>query len=153
MINSTLLSEITDKAVKSVSQRLAAIEMQGPCEARPLKGADMLSILAYGDYQLNIRMYAEHGVIASITRNMLHADEMDEDTKTVYLSEYFNILCGGIVSSYNRAMRASARFGIPQVNALPPPSKGCSVVSELCYQCDSGIIKLEFLDCSTTAHS
>lgn len=68
-----------------------------------------------GDYGLSLTLFTPTPVLLELAIGMRRGAETDEDTAAVYVTEFFNILCGRLVSSLNSTTHTSARFGIPRV--------------------------------------
>lgn len=90
----------------------------------PLGGAlKTFQIDVDGDYTLHLSLCLPTSVLQELAVGMRRGADTDEDTATAYVTEFFNILCGKIVSTLNQRSHVSSRFGIPQVvDGVPPPS-------------------------------
>lgn len=145
---------IIDKAIKDVSNKVLGLPIQN-ATAQDMAKQNMqaeeirsLVISTYGDYCMTIVFSAERDILCAIARNMKHgADACDADI-AIYTTEFFNILCGQIISAINMKNHVRARFGIPQV------VKGAYVIGvtednlyrqEYFYRIDYGTIKLEII--------
>lgn len=151
MNNARQLLEITDHAIKTVSFKVARLEMKkSSCDKQKnWNDTDFLMTATSGDYELFILLFAECSVIHAITQNMKHGVPPREEDIPLYFKEYFNILCGHVVSCYNNANHASARFGVSQFftrHAKDRPYPKNTPLHELCYQCSDGQIKVAFVN-------
>lgn len=107
-----------------------------------------LIISTQGDYCLTIVLSAEKDILRSIASNMKHGADADDSDIAIYTAEFFNILCGQIVSAINIKNHLKARFSIPQC------IKGAYLIGiteegfyrrEYFYRSDYGTVKLEIL--------
>lgn len=112
------------------------------------ENVNTLIVTTKGDYCLTIAFYADIQVLRGITENMKRGAKASDTDIEIYTTEYFNILCGHVITNFNRESHTSARFSIPKM------VKGCYMESvpfeaqkrqELFYNCTYGPIKLETL--------
>lgn len=148
------LSEITDRAVKDISKKVARVEMHNADSAViDDENSSSLVTTAKGDYELTIVFYTSICVMRAITENMKRGESADEEDIAVYTKEFFNILCGHVISMLNRSIHASARFGIPQFLKGPYREDEHSMpqaLNEMCYQCSYGPVKIRTIFQSKT---
>lgn len=135
-----------DAAVKDVSRRVAKLEMVNTDSAEiDMLDAISLVITTKGDYCLTIVFYAGSAVLRAITENMKREATTSNDEIVIYITEYFNILCGHIVTAMNRMASTSARFGIPEIVKGSYFSKEDSKkeeCQEFFYHCPYGTVSL-----------
>lgn len=147
MSTEPILSEITDRAVKDISKKVARMDMLN-ADAVPVEedGADSCSLVttAKGDYELTIVFCAGFRVMRAIAENMKRGESANEEDIAIYTKEFFNILCGHVVSALNRAIHASARFGIPQflIGPFRNDQYNMQAASALYYQSCYGPVKI-----------
>lgn len=107
-----------------------------------------LVVTAKGDYCLTIAFYAESHVLRGITENMKRGATASDTDIEIYTTEYFNILCGHVITNVNKAAHTSARFGIPKMVKgcyMDDTPFGAQIRQELFYDCGFGPVKLETL--------
>lgn len=77
---------------------------------------------------------AQPQVYRMIAEKMKGQPIVDTQDMEMYLKEYFNILCGQIISRINRETKSSMRFGIPTYH-----EKGIDLAADpavrICYEC------------------
>ena len=109
------ISEIIDKSVKDISKRVAKIDVSK--EKINLLGKLETPYTIFsainGDYQIILSFCTDRAVLKAIAENMMHGKELNEDEVLIYTSEYFNILCGHVVSSINREFYLKSSFSVP----------------------------------------
>ncbi|MEG0566364.1 MAG: chemotaxis protein CheX [Hungatella sp.] len=148
-ITSLNISGILDTAVKDISKQVVGLTMQDvPAQHVEMEEPCSMSITTQGDYCLRIVLYADGRILRAMAQNMKHGVSADDTDISIYTTEYFNILCGRIVSAMNMKHHSSARFGIPKFVrgayqnrfAQEPQCR-----QEYFYNCNIGTIKLETL--------
>lgn len=123
------LLEITDHVVKDISRRVAHLEIQSVAAASiDIADSSSLVMNTDGNYPLTMVLYADSRVLRGITLHMKHGETFDDDEVLVYTTEFFNILCGHVITEVNNRSHTVTRFGIPQIvkgvyNLLPPARK------------------------------
>lgn len=110
------LYEILDSAVKDITKRVAKMELTnvGTSDIDQEKARSLVTT-THGDYVLTIIFHTSDVVLKGITRNMKRGGDVEESDIAIYAAEYFNILCGHVISAMNRKAHTAARFGIPKV--------------------------------------
>lgn len=110
------IMEVLDTAVKDITKRVAKFDMvPAECAVPDAGDSNSLVTTANGDYQLTIVFYAPNRVLQAITENMKRGKISDAQDIEIYTVEFFNILCGHVVTAMNNSIHASARFGIPRL--------------------------------------
>lgn len=138
--------EILDTAVKDISKRVAKLDMLNADSAEiNTEGSSSLVSTTKGDYCLTIILYTEDRVLRAITENMKRGVAADDADIPIYTTEYFNILCGHVVSTMNNRAHTAARFTIPRIvkgrcEDIEPESE---LKQELFYNCSYGPVKVE----------
>lgn len=146
------LTELVDKSVKCMTKRVTGLEMQRLKIPVKLKQeTSSLRICTTGDYRAEIILNAEDSLLLEITRNMKHAENTSAEEVPLYTTEYFNILCGYIISHLNNRLHIKSRFGIPQFTSgfyeqCPFPEK--SMEMELFFRCPYGAMRLKSISLS-----
>lgn len=142
--------EILDTAMKNISKRVAKLDMFNSATVEIDKDKSCSFVITTkGDYCLTIVLYAGNDVLRAITENMKRGETADESDIAVYTTEYFNILCGHVISAMNNSIHASARFGVPQMvkgRYMEDDSpNSMENKQELFYKCAYGPLKVETL--------
>lgn len=128
MLTEQNLLEITDTAVKDISQRVAKLDMQRT-EIADIDSTDSSSlvIVADGHYPLTLVLYAGKRVLRAIGEHMKREEIVDDDEISIYTTEFFNILCGHVITMLNNRSHTETRFGIPHMQnglySLLPPNR------------------------------
>lgn len=124
------LLDITDRSVRMVAHKIARLEITrlGPV-AFDRESVRTLVAVTRGDYTLEVALRAGPELLRAIAESMRRGPVDDEGQVAEYVTEFFNILFGNVVSEFNRHSRASARFGLPRVvreghGTGPVPQRG-----------------------------
>lgn len=143
---------IVDSAVKDISKRVAKLNISNT-ESVKIEADDTCTLYTTtsGDYHLTIALHTDSRVLRAITENMKRSAAVSEEDIAIYPIEYFNILCGHVVTAMNNIQRTKARFDIPRIIIGPyetiyntPEQRW-----EYCYDCPYGPVKLEtFYHCA-----
>lgn len=114
MDNTINFNEILDRAIKDISKRVAKLDITD-ADITPISVEDSSSLVSTtnGDYIITIVLHTGDNVLRAITENMKRGSCDDESDITTYTTEYFNILCGHIVSTMNNKAHKKARFSVP----------------------------------------
>lgn len=130
-----LLHRIIDEAVINITKRVANITLKRSDGLRPgSSGHSTLRITTTGAYRMTFVYRAPPRVFQIIADTMKRRSCTDEADMAEYVKEYFNILCGRIVSGINRETGASVRFGLPEYRREEAPSQGGEAVG-IQYEC------------------
>lgn len=149
MIANIDLSNIVDTAVTDISKRVAKLEFT-KAETTDFKGDKICSLVttAKGDYDLTVILYAGSQVLRAIAVNMKRGVAVSDEDIVIYTTEYFNILCGHIISMINTLNKKKARFGVPQImRGMYQEALDAAPIErwEHIYNCPVGLMKLETL--------
>lgn len=143
------LRQITDAAVRDISQKVAHTELtESTVEPFKTDGVRSLITVTQGDYELTFVFSAASSVLAAFARNMRHGQMPDAGGVETCACEFLNILCGRIVSQLNRRLHVSARFGVPQVVDgffSYKTRRETDTHYEFCYRCRYGLILVRTL--------
>lgn len=141
--------EILDTAVKDISKKVAKLDMLNTDSAEiNTEGSSSLVTTTNGDYALTIIFYTEEPVLRAITENMKRGQAANAEDIPIYTTEYFNILCGHIITNMNKKSHTSARFGVPRMVKGQCNEETQSELhdkQELFYNCSYGPIKVKTL--------
>ena len=132
------LEGIVNDTVVSVTKRLAGISLF-PCDT--VSDCDdaswaVLKIAITGLDENNFSFYyrAPSHVYKAIAEHMKQGEVENAEDMEIYLKEYFNILCGNIISKINRAINTSMRFGIPDYYDQGVITEQTQLM-KVCYEC------------------
>ena len=135
---SDLIYAVMDETTVDITKRVAGITLT-KCQpdGRKQRGG-VLSVSTTGDYEIALVYCAPEEILFEIVKNMKRGP-FESDEMEIYLREYFNVLCGRIISQINRQAKVSARFGLPKYDTVEPHM----VYDErnavkACYNCDGG---------------
>lgn len=153
MVDYETLSKIIDDAVGDISFKLASIEMHRIQEvdvsfSQPIN----LAVTLKGSKEIRIILQADKALLTKISEQMKHQVIESDSDVTLYATEYFNILCGHIIASYNNIYRNRIRFSVPyqwKNDSSGACEKG--IVHQFNYKCKSGILSIQVIFCSINA--
>lgn len=116
MTDRKLLLDLMDQAVRDITLRMTGIELVRVEQAASHRedGANpLLSIEIKGGDGFTLFYSAEERLLRAIAQRMKRRPVEDLAEAVEYDKEYFNVICGHAVSSYNRIKKTSLRFGVP----------------------------------------
>lgn len=137
---------LVNETVINVTKRVAGITLSPSPESAENFDADwsVIKISISGmENECSFYYRAQPHVYRAIAEFMKRRPlESDEDME-VYIKEYFNILCGRIVSRLNRETKSSMRFGLPIYSETGEAPWG-DPMFRLCFECmgSDGIISI-----------
>lgn len=137
--------EILDSAVKDITKRVAKMDFTSTGVSEILGHSSSLVTTTQGDYILTIIFHTSDVVLMGITQNMKRGAAVEEGDIAIYAAEYFNILCGHVVSAMNQKAHTAARFAIPKVikGGYTDEEVQASNKNALFYCCPLGMVKVE----------
>ena len=106
------LTEIFDQVVRDITRREAGICL-APGEAEP--SGEVFTVYAVFErgFDTCLSMRAEAAMFVRLTRGMMQREDVTDRDVEDFTKEYFNVLCGHIVSRLFRETRVPARFSPP----------------------------------------
>ena len=106
------LAEIFDQVVRDITRREAGICL-APGEAEP--SGEIYTVYAVFERGCGtcLSMSAEAAMFVRLTRGMMQREDVTDRDVEDFTKEYFNVLCGHIVSRLFRETRVPARFSPP----------------------------------------
>ena len=106
------LTEIFDQGVRDITRREAGICL-APGEAEP--SGEVFTVYAVFErgFDTCLSMSAEAAMFVRLTRGMMQREDVTDRDVEDFTKEYFNVLCGHIVSRLFRETRVPARFSPP----------------------------------------
>lgn len=138
---------ILDTVMKDISARVAGLTVQNVSEkeigTKISSEPYSLIIDTRGDYDMRIILSADAHVMQTITKNMKRGREVAEEDIPIYSGEFFNILCGHIVSTVNTQNKKKASFGIPKFIKGSYPETDIGNSQHYFYKCQEGAMELE----------
>ncbi len=111
------IQEILDDAVRDITKRLAGIDLErAHSSLLDDEDEDVASLYTAttGSFQIKVVCHAQTRLLRYIAEKMARRPVEDSEMEEVYVKEYFNILCGHVISKINRLTNGSARIGIPE---------------------------------------
>lgn len=137
--------KILDNAVRDITKRIAGIDLE---TAKWPQGDDNEVASLYtdtrGSYKITVVYHAETRLLRYIANKMARRPVEDPEDVEMYAKEYFNILCGNIISTINQMTKSSARFGIPQYcRGFYTAEDYPGVVLEVSYRSIAGGLQLQ----------
>ena len=151
MFTKETIFPIIDSAMKDISNRVAKVQVTSLTGDVSLSADDPFTIFSTtkGDYTLTVVFCTDYCVLQELTHNMKrNGEEVSEEEISIYMKEFFNILCGHIISAVNRTEHLCADFGVPNfVKGCYKEKLSASIHFHGQYYYDSpyGRLKLETL--------
>ncbi len=149
MLSSSKITNIMDASVKDISKRVAKIDVSVEAEDMYHEPSTpyTLFVTTSGDLQLTLSLCTDKSVLKTITENMKRGQDASDEDILIYTSEYFNILCGHIVSSINRNFLLKTDFSVPQVvEGICFRPKEDEIHHQRFYNYNCGTVKFETLN-------
>lgn len=148
MLPFQVISQIVDECTLDISKRVAKIDVA-------IKQDDIiyeaekpftLYVTTSGDYNMIVSLCMDKSILETITKNMKHCSSVSDEDISICVIEYFNILCGRIISSVNKQLSLKSYFSIPQLieGICFKPDKSCAIYERF-YDFNCGIAKFETL--------
>lgn len=106
------LAEIFDEIIRDITQREAGICLHA--QASPPEG-ELCTVFATFEhgYHTSLSLCAEMSIFRRLTQHMMEMEEVSPQDVEDFAKEYFNVLCGHIVSRLFQLTKVPARFGVP----------------------------------------
>lgn len=116
-MSTDILEENVSKVIIDIFLQVAKIAVIAIEKPTEVFCDDIISLVTTtkGDYSFEMAMYAHEYMINAICQNMKHSTQINKEDIQDYVGEFFNIICGQIVSNFNRQTKKSALFSIPKV--------------------------------------
>lgn len=146
MVQWESIEELMDEVVKDVTKKMAGIDLErANTDVLPSDGkVSALIAEVSGTDGFTLVYNAEDALLWEIAQNMKHRPVEDMDEVGEYTREYFNVICGHVISRLNRKTQSSLRFAIPQY--LPFPFVGKEEKDDalvLYYQSQQGSARVQ----------
>lgn len=115
---------IIDDIIRDVSIKVAKLDLCSYDPARiSLENRIAVITTVTGNFEGSIVFSSDNHVIRGISENMKHEQITQESEIEIYAVEFFNILCGRIITALCNRSRLPARFNIPQLLPGGPPDE------------------------------
>lgn len=139
--------EVLDTIVKEITKKIGKIEIYNiDLISLNENNSNSVIITTVGDYNLTIVLYAEITFMQAITENMKRGKILDIAEIDLYIKEYFNILCGRVITTMNNTIKKSAKFTVPNVVKgiyLMDVTQENLDIEELYYKSNYGFAKVQ----------
>lgn len=108
-----MMKEIMDECMVQVARQMLSLELK-PVDGSldDLKEYNLVIASIKGSYEMTMVMAAEKSLFRMIAEHMSRGRATECDISE-YAIEYFNVLCGRIISIFNRRMKTAYRFKVP----------------------------------------
>lgn len=108
----SLLTSIFDEVIRDVTRREVGIRLTVQ-ESVPEK--ELCTVFANFEqgYRTSLSLCAEEALFRRLAQNTLETEDISPQDVEDFAKEYFNVLCGHIVSRLYEVTKIPARFGIP----------------------------------------
>lgn len=106
------LAQLLDQVVREVTEREAGIRLQVGAGEPSGEVCTVYTSFRRG-YQTVLSLCAERSLFTRLTRGMMQEDEVSAQDVEDFSKEYFNVLCGRIVSLMYPETKVAARFELP----------------------------------------
>lgn len=135
MLSEKAVMEIADGAVCDIARRLSGVELtQAPSSLLSSNEGHSLVIHTKRGYSLTVVLHASNTFLLSAAGRMKRETVSTFEEAAVYVKEFFNILCGHIVSAINNKVHSRTIFDMPEIflgayqePAFPPDSAACAL--------------------------
>lgn len=106
------LEEILNSALKDVTEQTAGVRLHE--EDEPL-GEDLCTVNITFDkgFETGLTLCADTALLTRMARNTFHEEDVSSQDLEDFSKEYFNVLCGKIVSAVYKVCGIPAHFGTP----------------------------------------
>ena len=117
MIAEINVEEILDSSVRDISRRVGKLEVidSQKGSVRDLESPYTDCVVTTGEMQEVLSFCADGQVMEAMARNMMHGAEVDEKDIEYCAMEFFNILCGRMISTINRTYNTRVKFSVPSI--------------------------------------
>lgn len=141
--------DLLDVSVKDIFKRVAGFTVTN-ISVDKMKTGELWSLVVttQGDYSVTIVLCSDIRLFYEVVKNMRHGAETGKEALHIYLIEFFNILCGHIISAINIKNKRKARFGIPRFvkgSYIAGIDQGRSHIQEYYYDCEHWPFKMEVI--------
>lgn len=146
MLDEALAREFLNQYFIEVTKKMTGIEVT-IAEEEPspfaFHMAPGMAITFQADPPLHIVFQCDKDLLFAIVDKMKRSPAADMAEVSEYITEYLNVICGNVISAYNRKVGSSARFTIPKWLGDVPLDQNHSYRLLGCYEAKQG--KARFL--------
>lgn len=102
-------------AFTSLTKKVAAIDLK-ELESKSADMQEKYTFLIHttGRFRSAMRCEIENGLFDRIALNLNKGQELPQDSRVLYLTEYLNIICGRALSSINNVLKSASRLTVPE---------------------------------------
>ncbi|MBR5509589.1 MAG: chemotaxis protein CheX [Lachnospiraceae bacterium] len=117
MIAEINVEEILDSSVRDISRRVGKLEVIDSQKGSvgELESPLTVCVETTGERQEVLSFCVDGQVMETMARNMMHGAEVNEKDIEYCAMEFFNILCGRVISTINRTYNTRMRFSVPSI--------------------------------------
>lgn len=115
------MQELLDDVIVSMTKRMAGIDMERTSASCLPDEGEVSAVITEitGTDGFTLVYHADNALLLEIAQKMKRRPVEDADEVGEYTREYFNIICGHMISQLNRREKSSLRFSMPRY--LPSP--------------------------------
>lgn len=140
MMKETGIKQIFDASILDISKRVGKLEVIESYDGDDVEfeAPYTVFVTTNGDFQEVFSFSADKTVLETIATNMMHGANVSEESMKYCAVEFFNILCGQVISSINRTYKTKTRISVPSfAEDMTSKSEGRRVWKQLvyCYSC------------------
>lgn len=119
--------DIFDRVMRNITS--CAVELTR-CQQQPEPIADTCTVYTQfvGGHNIRLFLYADTALLMRLTQLAMQEEQVDKRDIEDFAREYFNIICGHIVSHFFQKTHIAARFQIPNFctgRYSPAPCGSC----------------------------
>lgn len=105
--------DIVDTAMRDITNRMDRIY---PCQQGIHLSNDTCTVCTTfeGGYHADLILYMDTALLSRLTKHALQEESVSQQDIEEFSKEYFNVICGHIVSRIFRAANIASRFSIPR---------------------------------------
>ncbi len=145
MVQWESIQELMDEVVKEMTKKMAGIDLERTSTDVLPRDGKVSALIAEvsGTDGFTLVYNAEDALLWEIAQNMKHRPVADMDEVGEYTREYFNVICGHVISRLNLKTKSSLRFAMPQYLPFPFVGKDKEDALVLYYQSGKGSARVQ----------
>jgi len=145
MVQWESIQDLLDEVIKDITKRMAGIDLERATDNVLPSDGKISALIAEvsGPDGFTLVYNAENALLWEIAQKMKHRPVEDMDEVGEYTREYFNVICGHVISQLNRQNKSTLRFALPQYLPFPFGDKGSRNVLVLYYQSCKGSARVQ----------
>lgn len=149
MAKNEILFELLGDIIEDISFRVAGLRLHKLQDTgNAFFYSVSLFVTAKEDDNMIIVLQTDKYVLRKISEEMKRQSIIDENESFVYAIEFFNILCGHIIASYNKIYHKRTRFSIPELREHREGEEEAykeGLGYKLDYECDYGLMRIQLI--------